>query len=59
MNLSGIIAYPVTPFSDDNKHVDVDKLGSVIDVLLASKVDGIAALGSAGDYRHRRFPIIN
>ena len=49
MNLSGIIAYPVTPFSDDNKNVDVDKLGAVIDVLLASKVDGIAALGSAGE----------
>lgn len=49
MNLSGIIAYPVTPFSDDNKNVDVDKLGNVIDVLLASKVDGIAALGSAGE----------
>ena len=49
MNLSGIIAYPVTPFSDDNKDVDVDKLGVVIDVLLASKVDGIAALGSAGE----------
>jgi len=49
MNLSGIIAYPVTPFSDDNKKVDVDKLAAVIDVLLASKVDGIAALGSAGE----------
>ncbi|MBB6522503.1 dihydrodipicolinate synthase family protein [Pseudoteredinibacter isoporae] len=49
MNLSGIIAYPVTPFSHDNKHVDLEKLGEVIDVLLDAKVDAIAALGSAGE----------
>ena len=34
MNLSGIIGYPVTPFSQNNKQVDLNKLGSVIDVLL-------------------------
>lgn len=49
MNLSGIIGYPVTPFSEDNQHVDLDNLANVIDVLLASKVDAIAALGSAGE----------
>ncbi|MEX0739868.1 MAG: dihydrodipicolinate synthase family protein [Pseudohongiella sp.] len=49
MNLSGIIGYPVTPFSQDNKHVAIDKLGHVIDVLLDAKVDAIAALGSAGE----------
>jgi len=49
MNLSGIIGYPVTPFSHDNKSVDVDKLGNVLDVLLEAKVDAIAALGSAGE----------
>ena len=49
MNLSGIIGYPVTPFSHDNKSVDLDKLGKVIDVLLEAKVDAIAALGSAGE----------
>jgi 4-hydroxy-tetrahydrodipicolinate synthase len=48
MNLSGIIGYPVTPFSQDNS-VDLDKLGKVIDVLLEAKVDAIAALGSAGE----------
>lgn len=49
MNLSGIIGYPVTPFSEDNASVDLDKLGAVIDVLLKAKVDAIAALGSAGE----------
>lgn len=49
MNLSGIIGYPVTPFSQNNKQVDLNKLGSVIDVLLEAKVDAIAALGSAGE----------
>lgn len=49
MNLSGIIGYPVTPFSQDNKQVDLDKLGDVINVLLEAEVDAIAALGSAGE----------
>lgn len=49
MNLSGIVGYPVTPFSRDNKSVDLDKLGQVIDVLLEAGVDAIAALGSAGE----------
>lgn len=49
MNLSGIIGYPITPFSSDNESVDLNKLETVIDVLLAAKVDAIAALGSAGE----------
>lgn len=49
MKLSGIIGYPVTPFSQDNTQVDLNKLGDVIDVLLEAKVDAIAALGSAGE----------
>lgn len=49
MNLSGIIAYPITPFSYDNKKVELHKLGAVIDTLLNAKVDAIAALGSAGE----------
>lgn len=49
MNLTGIIGYPVTPFNPDNKQVDLDKLGRVIDVLLEARVDAIAALGSAGE----------
>lgn len=49
MNLSGIIAYPVTPFSEDNTSIDLEKLGTVLDILLEAKVDAIAALGSAGE----------
>lgn len=49
MNLSGIIGYPVTPFSQDNKSVDLNKLGKVIDILLKAKTDAIATLGSAGE----------
>ena len=49
MNLSGIIGYTVTPFSDDNRNINFDKLSVVIDILLESKVDSIAALGSAGE----------
>ncbi len=49
MKLTGIVGYPVTPFSHDGKSVALDKLGNVIDKLLAAKVDAIAALGSAGE----------
>jgi 4-hydroxy-tetrahydrodipicolinate synthase len=49
MNLSGIVGYPITPFSDEDGKVDIEQLGNVIDVLLESKVDAIAALGSAGE----------
>ncbi|WP_417227835.1 dihydrodipicolinate synthase family protein [Amphritea sp.] len=49
MNLSGIIGYPVTPFSENNKQVNLAQLGDVIDTLLEAKVDAIAALGSAGE----------
>ncbi|AZQ84625.1 dihydrodipicolinate synthase family protein [Colwellia sp. Arc7-635] len=49
MNLSGIVGYPVTPFSDKDGSVNLEQLGNVIDVLLESKVDAIAALGSAGE----------
>ena len=49
MNLSGIIGYPVTPFSEDNASIDIEKLGAVIDILLEAKVDAIAVLGSAGE----------
>ena len=49
MNLSGIIGYPVTPFNQESGALDFEKLGLVIDKLLAAKVDAIAALGSAGE----------
>lgn len=49
MNLSGIVGYSVTPFSDVDGKVDFNQLGKVLDVLLNAKVDAIAALGSAGE----------
>jgi len=49
MDLTGIIGYPVTPFSNDGSSVELDELGSVLDILLEAKVDAIAALGSAGE----------
>lgn len=49
MNLSGIVGYPITPFNDENGHVDFENLAKVIDTLLAAQVDAIAALGSAGE----------
>lgn len=49
MSLSGIIGYPVTPFTEDNNSIDFEKLGTSIDILLNAKVDAIAALGSAGE----------
>ncbi len=45
--LHGIIAYPITPFASGGG-VDLPKLKALIDYLVASGVDGIAPLGSAG-----------
>ena len=49
MNLTGIIGYPITPFNADGEGVDLSKLEMVIDTLIASEVNAIAALGSAGE----------
>lgn len=48
MNLTGIIGYTITPFTENN-NVDFKQLETVIDTLLDAKVDAIAALGSAGE----------
>lgn len=45
--LHGIVAYPITPFAADGR-VDLPKLRSLIDRLLAGGIHGIAPLGSAG-----------
>ncbi|NRB39951.1 MAG: dihydrodipicolinate synthase family protein [Pseudomonadales bacterium] len=47
--LSGIIAYPVTPFTPADGKVDLPTLGIVIDELINSGACAIAALGSAGE----------
>lgn len=48
VSFSGIIAYPVTPFSADGR-VDAQRLRELIDRLLASGSDAIAPLGSTGE----------
>ena len=45
----GIIAYTVTPFSDDDRQINLTALYALIDRLIASDANAIAALGSAGE----------
>ncbi|MGY2202745.1 dihydrodipicolinate synthase family protein [Pseudomonas gingeri] len=47
--IHGIIGYPVTPFSADGEHLDLDALGRGIDRLIEGGVHAIAPLGSAGE----------
>ena len=46
---AGVIAYTVTPFSDDETRINYDALYLVIEQLINSGADVIAALGSAGE----------
>ena len=46
---SGIIAYTVTPFSHDEQRINLDALYTLIDQLISSGANAIAALGSAGE----------
>lgn len=47
--LSGIIAYTITPYSTSDEQINLGVLFSLIDDLIASGVDAIAALGTAGE----------
>lgn len=47
--LSGIIAYPVTPFNKTGEKLDLGMLGTVIDDLIENGADALATLGSAGE----------
>lgn len=49
MKLEGIIAYPITPFKDENQEVDFDALTITLNALLEHQCDAIAPLGSAGE----------
>ena len=49
MKLSGIISYPITPFSSDEKSIDFDVLGETLELLLKNGSDAIAPLGSTGE----------
>jgi 4-hydroxy-tetrahydrodipicolinate synthase len=47
--LAGIIAYTVTPFSNNNEKINLEALYQLIDELIDSGASAIAALGSAGE----------
>ena len=47
--ISGIVAYTVTPFTFETDTVNLDALYLIIDDLIATGADAIAALGSAGE----------
>lgn len=46
--IHGILAYPVTPFTDDDR-IDTDKLAALVDRLVAGGAHGIVPLGSTGE----------
>ncbi|WP_325895104.1 dihydrodipicolinate synthase family protein [Grimontia sp. NTOU-MAR1] len=49
MKLSGIISYPITPFSADERSINFDVLGETLELLLQNGSDAIAPLGSTGE----------
>lgn len=49
----GIIAYPITPFSEAG--IDVARLGALVDTLVSSGVHAIAPLGSTGESAYLSF----
>ena len=49
MNLTGIIAYPITPFAATGKGIDLDVLEQTLNRLIDSDCDAIAPLGSTGE----------
>ncbi|MGV0808888.1 dihydrodipicolinate synthase family protein [Mycolicibacterium setense] len=46
--IHGILAYPVTPFTEDNQ-VDTGKLAALVDRLVTGGAHGIVPLGSTGE----------
>ncbi|MFI9407710.1 dihydrodipicolinate synthase family protein [Nocardia sp. NPDC052316] len=48
-SVSGIVAYPVTPFSADSGKVDEPVLRALVDRLVEAGVDAVAPLGSTGE----------
>ncbi|WP_194837144.1 dihydrodipicolinate synthase family protein [Nocardia sp. XZ_19_369] len=48
-SVSGIVAYPVTPFSADSGKVDEEVLRALVDRLVDAGVDAVAPLGSTGE----------
>src|ERR1700743_3789456 len=52
-SIRGIIAYPITPFSESG--IDTARLGSLIDTMVDAGVHAIAPLGSTGESALLRF----
>lgn len=48
MKISGIISYPITPFSNDGETIDFTVLGKCLEQLIKNGSDAIAPLGSTG-----------
>jgi len=55
MKLSGIIAYPITPFSRDGNRIELSVLGQCLEKLIRSGSDAIAPLGSTGESAYLSF----
>ncbi|MBE3659926.1 dihydrodipicolinate synthase family protein [Vibrio navarrensis] len=55
MKLTGIIAYPITPFTKDGTQPDLNKLAHNIELLLQNGCDAIAPLGSTGESAYLSF----
>lgn len=49
MNLTGIIAYPITPFAATGKGIDLAVLEQTLNRIIDSDCDAIAPLGSTGE----------
>ncbi len=49
MKIKGIISYPITPFSLDERSIDFDVLGQTLELLIENGSDAIAPLGSTGE----------
>lgn len=49
MQISGIVSYPITPFSADEKSIDFETLGKTLELLIDNGSDAIAPLGSTGE----------
>jgi 4-hydroxy-tetrahydrodipicolinate synthase len=52
--IHGIIAYPVTPFSE--KGIDVERLAALVERLVSADVHAIAPLGSTGELAYLEEP---
>lgn len=49
MTLNGIIAYPITPFSNDGEQINFPVLGHTLEQLIDSGCHALAPLGSTGE----------